>query len=91
MLSALGLPVPTPYYLHAFLFGPYTESPDDKVNLVNMTRILMSVEISERDLSFYEDVMEGYTDWWKSSLVRFPTYDELTDIVQRKFTKVFSL
>lgn len=49
----------------------------------------MSIDISERDLAFYEDVMEGYTDWWTAPGVRYPTFEELTDILFGKVSKVY--
>jgi len=64
--AALGIPVPSPFFLQELLLG-FFEKQDDEVITAKFSKIFYAAEVSERDQAFYEAVTAGLDDWWDAT------------------------
>jgi hypothetical protein len=75
----LGCPVPSPYFLQELLLGP-SGDPDNEESGSSFLNIFLSLDLSARDLAFYENATSGLVEWWDSSPEEetpLPTVNEL--------------
>lgn len=68
--AALGVPVPTPYWLQEFLLGMHDDQATASQHAISIVGMMITMEISEMDRRFHEDVMRGQGQWWKDPNVR---------------------
>jgi hypothetical protein len=64
--AAVGVPVPTPHWLQELLLGRYDDESRGSQDAMSLVSILLSMEVSEIDRRFHEDIMRGRGQWWKN-------------------------
>src|SRR5258705_10669033 len=64
--SALGVAVPTPLFLQEYLIGSFEDPKRSFRHIGSLTRILLTLEVSENDRNFHEDIMGEEGKWWLS-------------------------
>jgi hypothetical protein len=82
--TALGLNIPTPYFLQELILG-MAASSDIHASLV---RLFVSLEISERDEIFVASITDGIEEWWDGTQGPFRTYDEFCELIKTRMEKV---
>lgn len=88
--TALGSPVPTPFFLQQLLNGPYIHS-DIMMNECHrgrFTSILNSAEVLSEEERFCEGITGGFGKWWTSNDAEYPTFDQLSALYIEKMEKV---
>jgi hypothetical protein len=62
--TALGVPVPTPFFLQEFLLGTFLDEERAFGHIASLVKIFLTLEISDLDRKFHEDIMDGEGRWW---------------------------
>ena len=81
---ALGVPVPTPYWLQELLLGMYDDEGTASQHAISMVNIMLSMEVSELDRQFHEDVMRGRGKWWKGQNNEPPSFLTLWKMLEQR-------
>src|SRR5258705_8946670 len=61
--SALGVAVPTPLFLQEYLIGSFEDPKRSFRHIGSLMRILLTLEVSENDRNFHEDIMAAEGKW----------------------------
>jgi hypothetical protein len=86
---ALGIVVPIPYYVQEWLQVSRWKKSDYAGKA--LLKIFHTIEVSERDQAFFEDVMSSEDDWLTSVKGAIHDYTELRKIFERKLNQVCQL
>jgi len=68
--AALGVPVPTPFFVQEYLLGNYNDRDRAFHFLPSLIKLLLTLEVSDMDRRFHDNIMGESGKWWLSSFER---------------------
>jgi hypothetical protein len=88
--TALGSPVPTPFFLQQLLNGPYIHDDimTNGMHRGRFTSIVNSAEVSADEEAFCQGITGGFGQWWTSDDAEYPTFDELSALFTARMENV---
>ena len=90
MCTALGFPVPTPFFLQQLLNGPYIDNDivENVTHRGRFTAIILGAELLPEERMFCDKVTAGFGNWWTREDATLPTFDQLSAAFMNMMTKV---
>jgi hypothetical protein len=62
--AALGVPVPTPFFLQEYLLSTYKDLEQAVHHMPSLVKIFCTLEITEMEQRFHDDIMGEGGQWW---------------------------
>lgn len=89
--SALGIPVPTPFFFQECLLGAVDDSDRGPRFAASMVKMWAGLEISDLDQRFHDDIMGGDGKWWRTDGAEAPSFNTLWKRLDERTTAVSNL
>jgi hypothetical protein len=88
--AALGVSVPTPFFLQELLLGNF-DDPDRAHRLVpSLVKLFVTLEISDIDRMFHDDIMGDAGRWWLHPTERPLSFREMWRMLEKRTDDVGS-
>lgn len=89
--AAVGVPVPTPFFLQEYLLGNYDNPKCSFRHGSSLVKIFLSVEVSDLDRRFHEDIMGDEGRWWLNDSEKPLAFRTLWRMLERRTKEVCNL
>jgi hypothetical protein len=87
--AALGVPVPSPFFLQEYLLGSFDDPARDFRHIPLLMKILLTLEVSDKEWGFHGDIMDANGKWWLNEESEPLSFNVLWQLLEQRTGQVW--
>jgi len=82
--AALGVPVLLSFFLQEYLLGSFDDPTWDFRHIPSLMKILLTLEVSDKERGFYDDIMGADGKWWLNEELEPLSFNVLWRLLEQR-------